>query len=169
MVVLFFREDWPSDDGVDLLPVCQEADVVIEDSPGVEERDGEADSLADGPLKAPEERLLRGDELVIEIVLAKGQDGDDACVLADGEFEEAPAPPEDEGHCTRDGFEGFAGAADYDRDCTAAAREGLWRRRGGGGAEELREPGGGGRGLGPTFAAEEGFAAAAADGRETHF
>lgn len=103
------------------LAVRHESDVVIEDAARVEQGDGEADPFLDQELPFVDQRVrVRGD-LVVEVVFAESEDGDQVGARADGEFDEAFAALEHEPESVRLGVEGFPGSADDDGDGAAHA------------------------------------------------
>lgn len=101
--------------------VGHHADVVVEDAAGVEERDGEPEQLLDDELGFVHERVPVRLHLVVEVVFAEREDGDEVGAGADGELDEAFAALEHEAEAVGLGVEALAGTADDDRDGAAHA------------------------------------------------
>ena len=110
-----------ADDDVQRAAVGEDADVVVEDAAGVEQRHGEAEHALDDELGLVDQRVAVGLELVVEVVFAKGQHGHEVGAGADGQLDEAFAAFEHKAQGVREGVEGFAGAADDDGDGAAHA------------------------------------------------
>lgn len=108
----------PNDD-VQRAAVRHQADVVVEHAARVEQRDREAEEFLDEELELVDARVRVGRELVVEVVLPEGEDGDQIRAGADRHLDEAFAALEDEAEGTGLCVEGFARAADYDGDGAA--------------------------------------------------
>ncbi len=102
-------------------PVRHHAHVVVEHPSGVEERDREPQQLLDHELRFVHQGVLVRLHLVVQVVFAKREDGDEIGARADGELDEAFAALEHEAEAVRLGVEALAGAADDDRDGAAHA------------------------------------------------
>lgn len=90
--------DGAADDNVEGTAVGQEADVVVEDAAGVEERDGEAEDALEEELQAVDARVGARGELVVEFILAKGEHGHEIGARADGQLDKAETSAQYETH-----------------------------------------------------------------------
>lgn len=111
----------PAHDHVQRPPVRQHAVIVVENAPGVEQRDRESEQLFHHELRFVHQWVPVRLHLVIEIVFAKREHWDEVGARADRELYEAFAAFEDEAEAVGEGVEGFAGAANDDCDCAAHA------------------------------------------------
>lgn len=113
--------DRDADDDVQRAAVRHDADVVVEDAAGVEQRHGEAQGFLDHHLEFVDEGVAFGAELVVELVFAKGEHRHEIGTRADRELDEAFASLEHQAQQVGFGVEGFTGAADDDGDGAAHA------------------------------------------------
>ena len=87
----------------------------------MKQRDGEPQHLLHRHLDLIDRRVGVRLDLVVEVVFAEREDGDEIRAGADGELDEAHAALEDEAQGVGLGVEGLAGAADDDGDGAAHA------------------------------------------------
>ena len=87
----------------------------------MEQRHGEPEHFLDHQLRFVHVWVLGRIELLVEVVFAESEHGDEIGALADRELDEPLALLEDEFKRARFGVEGFARAADDDGDGTAHA------------------------------------------------
>ncbi|KAI4143497.1 MAG: hypothetical protein LQ341_002900 [Variospora aurantia] len=104
--------DRPSNNHVQRLPIRHEAHVVIEHAPRMEQRHREPQALLHQQLHLVHERVGVARDLIVEVVFAEREHGDEVRAGADGELDEAFAALEDEVQGVGLRVEGLAGAAD---------------------------------------------------------
>ena len=87
----------------------------------MEQRDRKPEQLLNHELRFMHKGVLVRLHLVVEVVFAEGEDGDEVRAGADGEFDEALSAFQDEPEAVWEGVEALAGAADDDGDGAAHA------------------------------------------------
>lgn len=116
-VLGYFDRD--THDNVQRAAIGHDANIIIKYPASMEQRHGKAKSFLDDHLKFVDQRMPVSLELVVELVFAKCEHGNEISAGADGELDKTFATLEDETEKMRLGVKGLAGTADHDGDGTA--------------------------------------------------
>ena len=120
MLILHDADRFSNDD-VDRPAVGHHTHIVIEDAAGVKDGHRKAHNFLDEELEPVEQGVGLAVDLVVDVVFAEREDGDQVGAGADGHLDEALAAAEDEADDAGAGVEGLASAADDDGDGAAHA------------------------------------------------
>lgn len=107
---------------IDSPPIRHQPDIVIEHAARMEQRDREPGDPLQRPLHPLQQPPVVRDHLLVQFVLAKAQDRDDACVFTDRNLQEPTAALHNQRHAARGCFQRLLRPAEDNGDGAAGGR-----------------------------------------------